>query len=63
MKNKAAQIPALKKWTSFVSWWTGDDSTLGFSAPRVEFLSDEVLFMVRDEEIRTCCHEQVYLFH
>lgn len=61
IKNKPAQVPALKKWTNFVTWWTGGDLELGFSAPRVEFQSDEILFVVRDNAIRKACFDQGFL--
>lgn len=60
-RKKPAQIPAMKKWTNFVNWWTNDDPILGFSAARIEFQSDEILFIVRDSTIRNACFERGYL--
>lgn len=61
MKNKPAQIPAMKKWTTFVSWWTGGDLTAGFSAPRIEFQSNEIIFAVKDDTLRMRCHVEGYI--
>jgi hypothetical protein len=60
-RNQNKKIHAVKKFKDFVSWWTGNDFEDGFSNHRVAFLSQELVYMVQQDDLRQACFEQGYL--
>ncbi len=60
-RNKPAQVPTLKKWKTFVAWWTGGDENLGYSAVRIAFQSEEILHAASKKEHRDACFRDGYL--
>ena len=51
----------VKKWTDFIFWWTNDDSVLGYSQSRSEFLFAEAVCACKEATIREAFKREGYI--